>query len=33
MTHGYQIEEINEAYADLLEGKLLGGVIRYDWAR
>jgi S-(hydroxymethyl)glutathione dehydrogenase/alcohol dehydrogenase len=33
VTKEYRIEEINEAYADLLAGKLLRGVIRYDWAR
>ncbi|MBI5337237.1 MAG: Zn-dependent alcohol dehydrogenase [Mycolicibacterium rufum] len=32
VTREYRIEQINEAYDDLLAGKNLRGVIRYEWA-
>jgi alcohol dehydrogenase (nicotinoprotein) len=31
VTKEYQLEEINEAYADLLAGKNIRGLIRYPW--
>ena len=33
VTKEYAHSEINQAYEDLLGGKLLRGVIRYEWAR
>lgn len=32
VTKEYRLEEINEAYDDLLSGKNIRGVIRYEWA-
>lgn len=32
VTAEYRLEQINEAYADLLSGKNVRGVIRYEWA-
>lgn len=32
VTKEYRLEDINEAYDDLLAGKNLRGVIRYEWA-
>ncbi|XVQ06868.1 Zn-dependent alcohol dehydrogenase [Spirillospora sp. CA-255316] len=32
VTTEYRLEQINDAYADLLAGKNIRGVIRYEWA-
>jgi S-(hydroxymethyl)glutathione dehydrogenase/alcohol dehydrogenase len=32
VTNEYRLEQINDAYDDLLSGKNLRGVIRYEWA-
>ena len=31
VTREYALDEINQAYADLLAGRLLRGVIKYPW--